>query len=221
MAFFKRNKTKDRKSEALRAFEAEAMPQMPTLYASALRLTRSPSDAEDLVQDTMLKAFRFHESFEAGTNIRAWLLRIQTNTFINRYRRRTRERTVLEGSESQPVGEGVMSRATLEALSRPEDLAQRSLLSEEIQRALDGLPEEHRAIILLADVEGLAYKEIAEILGCPIGTVMSRLHRARKAMQGSLHNQAVALGLVAPSAAEEEPEPLSLDAYRRKKEVAQ
>lgn len=197
-------------------FEREAMPHLDALYGAALRLTRSPSDAEDLVQDTLLRAYRFWHRFEAGTNLKAWLLRIQTNTFINRYRRSVRERKVFDGAMAAPVGEGVMSRSAMRGLNQPIEAAQRRILAREIQKAIDELPEDHRIMILLADVEELSYKEIAEAVGCPVGTVMSRLHRARKGLQKKLLRQAVQMGIVEP-VAEEVAEPVRLDDYRRKK----
>lgn len=216
MGIFRKERARDPEREV---FEREALEHLDALYGAALRLTRSPSDAEDLVQDTYLKAHRFHDRFEAGTNLKAWLFRILTNTFINRYRRRTRERDVLDGVDADPVGEGVMSRSAMRALSTPVADAERSLLAQEIQGVLDNLPEDYRIMILLADVEELSYKEIAEIVGCPIGTVMSRLHRARKMMQRHLVSQAVELGVIPP---EEEPEeePVSLEAWRRRKGIA-
>ncbi|MCZ7687185.1 MAG: sigma-70 family RNA polymerase sigma factor [Sandaracinaceae bacterium] len=198
-------------------FEREALKHLDALYGAALRLTRSASDAEDLVQDSFVKAYRFYDRFEPGTNMKAWLFRILTNTFINKYRRSTRERRVLEGREAEPVGEGVMSRAAMRTLTDPVSEAHRRIITAEIQEALDALPEDYRVMILLADVEELSYKEIATIVGCPIGTVMSRLHRARKRMQRRLLDQAVQLGIV------EEPataEPVSLEDYRRRKEAA-
>lgn len=197
-------------------FEREAMPYLDALYGAALRLTRSPSDAEDLVQDTILRAYRFWGRFEAGTNLKAWLLRIQTNTFINRYRRSVRERKVFDGAMAAPVGEGVMSRPALRGLNQPIEAAQRGILAREIQKAIDELPEDHRIMILLADVEELSYKEIADAVGCPVGTVMSRLHRARKRLQKKLLHQAVQMGIV-QEVAEAEAEPVRLDEYRRKK----
>lgn len=215
MSFF-RSSEKKRRAE----FEREALPHLDALYGAALRLTRSPSDAEDLVQDTILKAYRFYDRFEVGTNLKAWLLKILTNTFINRYRRGVRERGVFEGGSAEPVGDGVMSRAAMRGLLDPVEDAQRGLLLAEIQAALDELPEDYRMMILLADVEELSYKEIADVVGCPIGTVMSRLHRARKQMQTRLVAQAEALGIVSEAPIAAAPEPLSLDAFRRRKEAA-
>ena len=139
------------------------------------------------------------------------------NTFINRYRRQQRERNVFEGAMAAPVGAGVMSRSAMRGLQSPVDDAQRSLLAEEIRAALDELPDEHREMVVLADIEELSYKEIADIVGCPIGTVMSRLHRARKALQTRLLAQAEAIGIVAT---EDEGEPVSLEAYRRRRSVS-
>lgn len=202
-------------------FEREAVKHLDGLYATALRLTRSASDAEDLVQDTFLKAYRFYDHFEAGTNLKAWLFKILTNTFINKYRRSTRERTVLEGSDADPVGEGVMSNAALRGLIDPVGTTLSPIIGQEIQAALDELPEDYRLMIVLADVEELSYKEIADVVGCPIGTVMSRLHRARKMMQKRLVDHAVSLGIVPDSALDEQegPAPIPLDAYRRRKEA--
>lgn len=203
-------------------FEREAMPYLDKLYGAALRLTRSESDAEDLVQDTLLKAYRFYDRFEAGTNLKAWLLKILTNTFINRYRRTVRERKVFDGAVAKPVGEGVMSRAAMRALTTPIETAQQRILAREIQKAIDELPEDYRIMILLADVEELSYKEIAEAIGCPIGTVMSRLHRARKTLQKKLISQAVQMGIVEEQM-DESPtyvDPVSLDEYRRRKQTA-
>lgn len=213
-----------KQNEKREAFEAEAMPHLDSLYIAARRLTRSQTEADDLVQDTMLKAYRFFDRFEPGTNMRAWLLKIQTNSYINRYRRRLRERAFREGEDAQPVSENMMSRGAIRALSNPLDEAQRRMLAAAIQEALDSLNESQRLLIVLADLEELAYKEIAEILGCPVGTVMSRLHRARKAMQAHLIDHAVDLGIVEP--AQDRPQdaeanasaPVSLESYRMARE---
>jgi len=199
-------------------FEEEARPHLDTLYSTALRLTRSQVDAEDLVQDTLVRAYRFFDRFEAGTNFKAWLLRIQMNTFVNRYRRSTRERQVFDGPMAVPVGEGVMSRATMRGLTDPVGAAHRKLIAREINEAFESLSEEARAMVLLADVEELSYKEIAEVMGCPIGTVMSRLHRARKQLQGALQQHAVQLGIVEADDEEGE-DPISLEAFRSRKAV--
>ena len=201
-----------------RLFESEARPHLDTLYSTGLRLTRSPADAEDLVQDTLVRAYRFYDRFEAGTNFKAWLLRIQMNTFVNRYRRTTRERQVFDGPMAAPVGEGVMSRATMRGLTDPVGSAQQQLIAQEINRAFAELSENARAMVLLADVEGLSYKEIAEVMGCPIGTVMSRLHRARKQLQASLQQHAVQLGII-DADEDKADEPVSLEAFRSRKAV--
>lgn len=202
---------KKRRREKRESFELEAMPHLDALYIAARRMTRSATEADDLVQETMLKAYRFYDRFEPGTNMRAWLLKIQMNAYINRYRRRVRERSFREGEDAQPVGESLMSRAAVRALSNPLDEAHRRVLAGAIQEALEALPEPQRALIVLADLEELSYKEIAEVLGCPVGTVMSRLHRARKAMQKHLIDHAIDVGIVAEEPAEE---PVSLEAYR-------
>jgi RNA polymerase sigma-70 factor (ECF subfamily) len=199
-----------------RLFEEEARPHLDALYSTALRLTRSAVDAEDLVQDTLVRAYRFFDRFEAGTNFKAWLLRIQMNTFVNRYRRSTRERQVFDGPMAVPVGEGVMSRATMRGLTDPVGSAQRKLIAKEINEAFESLSEDARAMVLLADVEELSYKEIAEVMGCPIGTVMSRLHRARKQLQVTLQQHAVQLGIIEEDEEEGE-DPISLEAFRSRK----
>ncbi len=202
-----------------RDFEREAVPHLDSLYAAALRLTRRPSDAEDLVQESMLKAFRFWDGFEAGTNARAWLLRIVTNTFINRHRRKARERAVFDGVLAEPVGEGVMSRAAMRGLTSADSEADRRLLAGEIQAAMEKLTPQQRLMIQLSDMEGLTYKEIASVVGCPVGTVMSGLHRARKALQKHLIAQAIEFGLVAREPSTEAASPVSLEDFRRKKEA--
>jgi RNA polymerase sigma-70 factor (ECF subfamily) len=178
-------------------FERDAMPLMPQLYSAALRLTRNPSDAEDLVQEAYLRAYRGFGGFTPGTNLKAWLYRILTNTFINNYRKKQRQPvTVLE--EEIPDwylydhladgSGGETASAEAQVLERMPD--------EDVQAALDALPEAFRMAVWLADVEGFAYKEIAEILGIPIGTVMSRLHRGRKSLEKKLWDKVRERGLV-------------------------
>lgn len=209
-----------RRDPVRQEFDAEVLPHLDALFANALRLTRSRPDAEDLVQETVLRAFRFFERFERGSNVKAWLLRIQYNAFVNRYRRSAKERDIKESMTDGPVGEDVVSRDALRALTDPTGTALRPIVLREIEAALDTLPEEHRMVVLLADLEELSYKEIAEVLGCPIGTVMSRLHRARRALRDRLLEHASHEIALRPAAAEPAPEveaapAVSLAAYRQ------
>ncbi len=196
------------------------------MLAVGTRLTKNSAEAEDLVQDTFVKAIRARQQFEAGTNMRAWLLRILTNTFINRYRRGGLEKSVLEGPDADPLADGWVSASTMEAMRDPESQALRPVLQREIQAALDELPDEFRLAVMLADVEELSYREIADVMGCPIGTVMSRLHRGRRLLKSRLYEHALAMGIVSPEpvvghkeAAEPE-QPIDMEPYRRRKEAA-
>jgi RNA polymerase sigma-70 factor (ECF subfamily) len=204
-------------------FEREAIQHLGALLAVATRMTRNSAAAEDLVQDTLVKAMRAWGQFEAGTNLRAWLLRILTNTFINRYRRGGLEKAVLEGPDADPLADGWISASTMSSMRDPESNALRPMLEAEIRRALDELPEEFRLAVVLADVEELSYREIADIMGCPIGTVMSRLHRGRRLLKARLYEHARDIGIVhaEPSVgAKDEEGPIDLATYRAKKGVA-
>jgi RNA polymerase sigma-70 factor (ECF subfamily) len=185
------------------AFAAAAMQYAPQLYNAALRMTRNRADAEDLVQETYLRAYRSYATFEAGTNLRAWLFRILTNTFINAYRAKQRrpQETDLGDMEDLYLYRriGQVNPASVSAEDQLLDL----FTDDEVKAALEELPEAFRLPVLLADVEEFSYKEIAEMLDIPIGTVMSRLHRGRKAMHKRLFDFAQARGLVVPS----QPEP--------------
>jgi RNA polymerase sigma-70 factor, ECF subfamily len=180
-------------------FERDALPYSSQLYSAALRMTRNPADAEDIVQETFLKAFRAYDTFEEGSNLKAWLYRILTNTFINRYRKSQRRPNETELGELQDlylfrrIGEpsGAAHSAEREALDQ--------FVDGDIIDAIDSLPENFRMPVVLADVDGFSYKEIAEILDIPIGTVMSRLHRGRKALQRKLWSVAVDRGIVKAS----------------------
>src|SRR5450432_4372090 len=187
-----------------REFESEAIAQLSALLGVASRLTRNNADAQDLVQDTLLKAMRARDQFETSTNMRAWLLRILTNTFINRYRRGGLERSVLDGPDADPLADGWISSSTMEAMRDPESQALRPMLEQEIKQALAELPEEFRLAVVLSDVEELSYKEIAEVMDCPVGTVMSRLHRGRRLLQKRLYDHAVCLGIAPVSDAKDE-----------------
>jgi RNA polymerase sigma-70 factor (ECF subfamily) len=201
-------------------FEREAIEHLGSLLAVATRMTKNTAEAEDLVQDTMVKAMRARHQFEAGTNMRAWLLRILTNTFINRYRRGGLERSVLEGPDADPLADGWISASTMASMRDPESAALRPVLEREIRTALDELPEEFRLAVVLADVEELSYREIADIMGCPIGTVMSRLHRGRRLLKTRLFEHARDLGIVGPEPMVGRESPVDLMAYRQKKEAA-
>jgi RNA polymerase sigma-70 factor (ECF subfamily) len=200
------------------AFEVELLGHLDTLYAVSCRMTKSTAEAEDLVQDTIVKAMRARDQFEPGTNIKAWLLRILTNTFINRYRRGGLERDLFEGPDAEPLTDGWVGANTLRAMRDPETQALTPIIEAEVQRALDQLPDEFRLAVVLSDIEELSYKEIAEAMGCPIGTVMSRLHRGRKLLQKTLREHAVLMGIVTDLPEKKASDgPADLSAYRKRK----
>jgi RNA polymerase sigma-70 factor, ECF subfamily len=182
-----------------RTFTDEAMQYAPQLYSAALRMTRNQADAEDLVQETFLKAYRSFGTFDEGTNLRAWLYRILTNTFINRYRAKQRrpQESDLNEVEDLYLYRRIGALESALASRSAEDTMFELFTDDEVKTALEDLPENFRLPVLLADVEGFSYKEIAEMLEIPIGTVMSRLHRGRKAMQRALFDYARARGLIA------------------------
>jgi RNA polymerase sigma-70 factor, ECF subfamily len=180
-------------------FQQLALGHVDALFAAALRLTKNQGDAEDLVQDTFLRAYRFFDKFERGTNIKAWLFKILTNTFINRYRRKVKERSLTEGGELEAVHERLLAKDAQEYQSNPEQAVFDRLLSDDVLRAIDGLPDDFRMVVVLADLQEFSYREIAEIMECPVGTVMSRLYRGRRLLQKNLEGYAVELGIVKPS----------------------
>ncbi len=177
-------------------FERDVLPLLPSLYGAAMRLTRNPADADDLVQETYLRAFRGFAGFKEGTNLKAWLYRILTNSFINTYRKKQREPQTVAGPDDieewylydRLGGRHVEVSAENEVLDQIPDA--------DVKAALESLQENFRLAVLLADVEGFSYKEIAEIMDVPIGTVMSRLHRGRKALEKALWDTAKKRGLV-------------------------
>ena len=179
-------------------FSTDAMQFAPQLYSTALRMTRNRADAEDLVQETFIKAWRAFDSYQQGTNLRAWLFRIMTNTFINKYNARQRrpDETELDEVEElflyRRIGAFDQSQFGVSA----EDQTLQMFTDDEIKNALEDLPEQYRLPVLLSDVDGFSYKEIAEMLEIPIGTVMSRLHRGRKSMQKALYQYAKDRGLI-------------------------
>ena len=180
------------------AFENEALSYIDALYRTALRMTRSEADAEDLVQETYIRALRFRAQFTPGTNLKAWLFRILTNTFINAYRKRSRtpETTELDDVDEFSLYRRMAADGSASSSPDPEREFLDGIVSSEVKEALQALPEKFRSAVLL-DVEGFSYKEIAEMVGVPIGTVMSRLHRGRKFLQQRLFDVARERGIAA------------------------
>lgn len=175
----------DKKKE----FEEIAFQYMDSLYGAALRMTRDGNDAQDLVQDAYLRAYRFFGKFEKGTNFKAWLFRILKNVYINKYRKELKKPQMVEISDVEAFG-GLKEEVS------PEDEIFDKLLDDDITNAIDNLPEEFRLAIILSDLRGFSYKEVAEILDCPIGTVMSRLHRGRRLLRDSLREYAKKHGYI-------------------------
>lgn len=185
-------------------FQAEAIPLLDSLYAAAMRMTRNPADAEDLVQDTMMRAYRSFNRFEAGTNLKAWLFRIMTNAYINTYRKRQREPQKLSQDDVEDFDlYQQLKDHDPRFAETPETLVLDSLLDTDIARALEELPEQFRLAVILSDLQDFTYAEMAEIMDVPMGTVMSRLHRGRKALQKRLWELARDRGIVRGSPPDE------------------
>jgi RNA polymerase sigma-70 factor (ECF subfamily) len=208
-------------------FERQALVHTDSLYGAAYRLTRNPRDAEDLVQDSLLRAYRFWDSFEQDSNCKAWLLRIVTNTFINEYQRKKRSREVLDAATAeQDTTDGVLVHADASDRQSPERALLDRSVSDDVQRSLDALPDDFRTAVVLCDVQGLSYKEIAEIMQTPVGTVMSRLFRGRKLLAAALREFATTQGYVRDEAlpkpsiaasADPKDKTIDLDSYRAQK----
>jgi RNA polymerase sigma-70 factor (ECF subfamily) len=175
-----------RRPEQRVAFETAAMPYLDALYNTALRLARNAQDAEDLVQETYLKAYRAYEQFTPGTNLKAWLFKILKNTFINEYRRRQAAPPESDFAAIEESFESELSPQAGGQIKNPEEEALEKAFDENVQRALDALPADYRMAVLLADIEGFSYKEVADILEIPVGTVMSRLYRGRRMLEEAM-----------------------------------
>ncbi|MCF8267878.1 MAG: sigma-70 family RNA polymerase sigma factor [Ignavibacteriales bacterium] len=175
-------------------FEVEAIPHMDAIYNFALKMTGDPDTADDLVQDTYLKAFRFFEKFEKGTNCKAWLFRILKNSFINDYRKNVKEPDKVDYEDVQNFYENIKASDIKGSHVVQDDFS--NLLDDEISSALSSLPEDFRTVIILSDIEGFTYEEIADFVDCPVGTVRSRLHRARKMLYSKLYKYAGERGFI-------------------------
>ncbi len=181
-------------TEKQREFQSEALPHMDFLYNYALRMTYNAADAEDLVQETFLKAFRFWDSYEKGTNIRAWLFRIMKNAYINRYRKEKKEPETVEYQEVENFYNNV--RGSAAESSDLQEAVFSNLLEDEVSRAIVELPDDFRTVVILCDIEELTYEEVAAFVDCPVGTIRSRLHRGRKLLRAGLLEYARKRGYV-------------------------
>lgn len=203
MIFRTRKRTQD-------DFHREALPHLDALFYAARYMTKDAQAAEDLVQETFLKAFRFFHRYKTGTNCKAWLFRIMTNTHINRQRGKKKELSYIENADVESNHDVPLSE-TSAFYKNPEQGYLHGLVHDEVKSALNSLPSDFRAAVVLADLQDFSYKEIAEVMDCPIGTVMSRLHRGRKLLQKRLRSHAVEQGII------EDDRVTSLDAYRTRR----
>ena len=167
-------------------FDSQTMPYVDSLYNTAYRMTGNSQDAEDLVQETFFKAYKYYDKFEEGTNLKAWLFKILKNTFINNYRKKKLEPRSVEFSDIEDSFEKIVRHDPDEQPRDPESRYLASVMDQGVKKALEGLPDDYRMVVILADLEDFSYKEIAEILECPVGTVMSRLYRGRKLLEKAL-----------------------------------
>ena len=201
-------------------FEQLIEQHVDGLYRAAMRYTRDPQRAEDLVHDTVVRALRFRDSFTMGTNFKAWIYTILTNTFIHKYRRQQREREILNGAHRADVEQRLHSDKARDAARSPENNYHKDMLSDDVLHALDSLAEDYRTVIVLCDLEGLSYKEVAEVIDRPVGTVMSRLYRGRRILEGKLQAVAREQGLIkdeASDTSESSSDVLDINRFRRRR----
>lgn len=185
------------RNRALREFfEREAVVHLSAVYTAALYMTRNEAEAEDLVQETYLRAYRFFDRYKSGTNCKAWLLSILRNLFINRYRQVKREGEAVDWEEVEGVYDGMIGEEKRGGREDPEQILMRQVMDDEVEKALGELPEEFRETVVLVDIEELSYEEAAEVMGCAVGTVRSRLSRGRRLLQVTLREYAEKRGIV-------------------------
>jgi RNA polymerase sigma-70 factor, ECF subfamily len=216
-----------KRSEKDEAYQREAIPHLDALYGTALRMTKDEQDAEDLVQEAMLKAYRYFDKYENGTNCKAWLFKIMTNTFINRYRKSKKRKEYLVDDDYRPLqerAEAPEQNPFVDDFNEDEENLYFKMFGDEVKEALEAIPVDFRMVVLLADLQDFAYKEIAEIMDCPIGTVMSRLYRGRRMLQAKLEGYAVEEGYISVTEdeaeqqeAEADSKTADLDEYRRRR----
>ncbi len=195
-------------------FEKEALPHMDALYSMALRLTHNENNAEDLVQDAMVKAFRFFHQFEKGTNIKAWLFKVMINLFYNNCRKNKNIARLQAEAQVDFHHDRFVSEASM-ATQNPDVLLE-GLATEDVCRAVEKLPEDYSTAVLLCDLHEFSYRDISDIMGCPVGTVMSRLYRGRKMLQKTLYGYAVEQGIISPESPDEQEDVADLAAYRQR-----
>jgi RNA polymerase sigma-70 factor (ECF subfamily) len=206
-----------KKNKQLDEFQALIETHLDGMFRVAMRYTRDKAHAEDLVHDTIVRALRFQDRFERGTNFKAWIYTVLTHTFIHRYRRQKREREILEGATQEDVASQLRSEEARLLAADPEVAYVENMLSDDVVKALDSLPEDFRTVVVLCDLEGLPYKDIAEAVDCPVGTVMSRLYRGRRLLEQKLAGLAIERGIIKPGSREVESRVLDLQSFRRRK----
>ncbi len=205
-----------RRTRTEREFDEEILVHLDALYGAALRMTRNPAEAEDLVQETCLKAFRSFHTYRRGTNAKAWAFRILTNSYINRWRKKSKRAEHVSNLDIHEAADRVLSPVEMQAWSDPEVAFFRRDVSPKVVDALDGLSDTFRTVVVLADLQDFSYQEVADLMDTPIGTVMSRLYRARRALQAKLYEYALEQGYV-PQLTDGCGETVSLEEFRKRR----